>query len=195
MEFNAQYSNGLKISSLTEHSKLYHYSSSVNVLSGVPQCSVLGPLLFFLYINDLPSTVSSHVKLYADDTLIYRIIHTPEDIAILQRDLDILSEWAKKWLMSFNPSKCMHLTITCKTDPLPSHYSICDSVIQQTTSAKYLELDPCQTSLTWEGYILWHHCCVLQRHQNYFPVRNFPVQNFVFAIYAAAGNRSRQCSH
>ena len=114
-------------------------SISGNVLSGVPQDSVLGPLLFLLYINNLPSTTSSHVKLYADDTLLYRIIHTPEDIAILQRDLNTLFEWAKKWLMSFNPSKCMQLTITCKTSPLPSHYSICDSVIQQTTSAKYLE--------------------------------------------------------
>ena len=108
-------------------------SSSVDVLSGIPQGSVLGPLLFLLlYINDLPSSVSSNVKLYANDTLVFRIIHTPEDIAMLQRDLDILSKWAKKWLMSFNLFKYMHLTITRKTHPLPSRYSICDSVIEQS---------------------------------------------------------------
>ena len=71
-------------------------STSVDVLSSAPQGSVLGPLLFLLYINNLPSSVSSNVKLYADDTLVYRIIHTPEDIAMLKRDLDILSEWVKK---------------------------------------------------------------------------------------------------
>ena len=98
-------------------------------------------------------TVSSHVKLYADDTLIYRIIHTPKDIAILQRDLDTLSEWAKKWLKSFNPSKCLHLTITRKTNPLPSHYSICDSFIQQTTtSAKYLGVT-ITSNLSWSEHI------------------------------------------
>ena len=91
-------------------------SYSINVLSGVPQGSVLDPLLFLLYNNDLPFIASSHVKLYADDTLIYRIINSAEDITILQRDLNTLSEWANKWLMSFNPSKCVHLTITRMQD-------------------------------------------------------------------------------
>ena len=127
-------------------------SSSVDVLSGVPQGSVLGSLLFLLYINDLPSSVSSNVKLYADDTLVYRIIHTPEDIATLQRDLDILSKWAKKWLMSFNLFKYMHLTITRKTHPLPSRYSICDSVIEQSNSAKYLGVT-ITNNLSWTEHI------------------------------------------
>ena len=129
-------------------------SSSVDVLSGVPQGSVLVPLLFLLYINDLPSSVSSNVKLYADDTLVYRTIHTPEDIAMLQRDLDILSEWAKKWLMSskFNPSKCIHLTITRTTHSLPSRYSICDSVIEQSNSAKYLGVT-ITNNLSWSEHI------------------------------------------
>ena len=59
-------------------------------------------------------------------------------LTILQRDLNTLSEWENKWLMSFNPSKCVHLTITRKTNPLKSSYSICGSVIQQSNSAKYL---------------------------------------------------------
>ena len=118
----------------------------------MPQGSVLGPLLFLLYINDLPFIVSSHVKLYADDTLIYRIINSAEDITILQRDLNTLSEWANKWLMSFNPSKCVHLTITRKTNPLTSSYSICGSVIQQSNSAKYLGVT-ITSNLSWSEHI------------------------------------------
>ena len=84
--------------------------------------------------------------------LVYRIIHTPEDIAMLQRDLDISSKWAKKWLKSFNPSKCIHLTITRKTHPLPSRYSICDSVIEQSNSAKYLGVT-ITSNLSWSEHI------------------------------------------
>ena len=114
----------------------------------MPQGSVLGPLLFLLYINDLPLFVSSHVKLYADDTLIYKIINSAEEITILQRDLNTLSEWANKWLMSFNPSKCVHLTITRKTNPLKSSYSICGSV----NSAKYLGVT-ITSNLSWSEHI------------------------------------------
>ena len=81
-----------------------------------------------LYINDLPRHVSSKANLYADDTLLYRIINTPNDISILQEDLDSLSQWAHKWQMIFNASKCVHLTITRKLSPFPSTYSICNHI-------------------------------------------------------------------
>ena len=72
-----------------------------HLLSGVSQGTVLGPLL--IYINDLPDCVMSRVRLFADDCLLYREIHNPEDQLALQKDLDILEQWASKWGMQFNP--------------------------------------------------------------------------------------------
>ena len=72
-------------------------SQPQSVISGVPQGSVLGPLLFLCYINDIPTVVKSKIKLYADDALLYRNINSDEDITILKQDLNSLSQWAKKW--------------------------------------------------------------------------------------------------
>ena len=74
------------------------------------------------YINDLPTEISSTIRLYADDVIIYRPIVTTEDVLQLQLDLEILSLWAKDWLMSFNLSKCKHLIITNKCSPIISDY-------------------------------------------------------------------------
>ena len=70
-------------------------SRAADVLSGVPQGTVLGPLLFLLFINDLPSVVDlgTTVRLFADDCLIYRVINTIQDQIQLQADLDALSRW------------------------------------------------------------------------------------------------------
>ena len=72
-------------------------SESARVKSGVPQGTVLGPLLFLTYINDLPSTVSSQVRLFADDCLLYRPIKCRADQEKLQRDLSALQDWADRW--------------------------------------------------------------------------------------------------
>jgi len=118
-------------------------SESVRVFSGVPQGSVLDPFLFLLYINDLPLSVSSNVKLHADNILIYRIISTSEDA---------LTQWAQKWMMNFNPNKCVHLTITRKASPLLTTYVIDNSAIQQSKSAKYLGIT-ITDKLSWSEHI------------------------------------------
>ena len=115
-------------------------SEPSDVLSGVPQGTVLGPLFFLIYINDIAQGLSKGtvLKLFADDSLLYRVIKSPRDREILQRDLDLLQNWEKKWKMEFHPGKCQHMKITNKKDPLPSNYFIHGVPISITDSAKYL---------------------------------------------------------
>ena len=81
-------------------------SDIVEVLSGVPQGSVLGPLLFLVFINDLPDIITSEAFLFADDTKVFRSIKGRMDQHILQTDLNRLCDWSKQWLLNFNASKC-----------------------------------------------------------------------------------------
>ena len=72
--------------------------------SGVPQGSVLGSLLFLIYINDLEKGIKSHIKFFADDTSLFSIVKDPSASASeLNHDLKLISQWAHQWKMSFNP--------------------------------------------------------------------------------------------
>ena len=84
------------------------------VLSGVPQGTVLGPLLFSLYINDITSDIESEIRLFADDCVCYREIKDEEDTEKLQRDIDQLGCWARKWGRRFQPVKCNMMQLTRK---------------------------------------------------------------------------------
>lgn len=83
----------------------------VKVTSGVPQGSVLGPLLFVMFINDLPECILSGVKMYADDTKIYNIVNNKEQAEKLQEEIDKLYNWSQVWQLLFHPDKChiLHL--------------------------------------------------------------------------------------
>ena len=107
--------------------------------SGVPQGTVLGPLLFLVYLNDLPQCVtSSHTRLFADDCLIYKEIWSQVDADELQADLDALQEWEQQWMMSFHPQKCQLLRITRKKSPVRASYVIHGHTLAETDTAKYL---------------------------------------------------------
>ena len=96
-----------------------------SVTSGTPQGTILGPLLFLLYINDITECVSSTVKLYADDTKIYRELADPIiDSQLLQADLANLSEWACKWQLRFNADKCESMRITHSRDKSLTNYTL-----------------------------------------------------------------------
>ena len=88
-----------------------------NVISGVPEGSLLAPLLFSLFINDLPSIIDSGCLLYADDVKIYRKIESPADGLRLQEDLDRLSAWSVSWGLALNPQKCKSFTMTLRRAP------------------------------------------------------------------------------
>ena len=83
------------------------------VISGTPQGTILGPILFLIYINDISGCVKSKIKIFADYTKIYRKIKDPiSDTAALQSDLHSLSGWAATWQMTFNADKCESTRIT-----------------------------------------------------------------------------------
>jgi len=127
-------------------------SDLADVVSGVPQGTVLGPLLFLLHINDLPLHVTSKIRLFADDCLLYRQVTTPEDSLLLQKDLDSLENWGKNWGMSFNAKKCNILRISRGSTPIGKMYSLGDEILAEVDNTKYLGIT-ISNDLNWSPHI------------------------------------------
>ena len=87
-------------------------SDPVRVLSGVPQGSVIGPVLFLIFINDLLDNIRSSVRLFADDCVLYRNIHSLQDCLTSQEDLISLGQWEADWQMNLNAAKCHSMRVT-----------------------------------------------------------------------------------
>ena len=121
------------------------YSDYEKIESGVPQGSVLGPLLFLIYINDLEENVKSNVKFFADDTMLYSIVNDPHTSASeLNHDLEVIRQWAYQWKMEFNPDitkQATEMIFSCKRKkpPHPPLY-FNGSIVANVTQQKHLGL-------------------------------------------------------
>ena len=124
-------------------------SSSVDVESGVPQGTVLGPLLFLCHINDLPDRVKSQVRLFADDCLLYRQIKNQDDHTTLQKDLQSLEGWASQWGMRFNAKKCYIMSVGKKSDHF---YELDKHILEEVENNPYLGLQ-ISNNLQWSNHI------------------------------------------
>ena len=103
--------------------------------SGIPQGSVLGPLLFVIFINDLPTQVKSDLFLFADDTKIFRNIRSEDDRETLQKDINTMLEWANKWQLEFHPDKCVSMSINNKEDQ-PRMYKMKETTLKLVKQEK-----------------------------------------------------------
>ena len=131
------------------------FSLEENVDSGVPQGTVLGPLLFLLFINDITTNLNTgtRIRLFADDCLIYRAIHSIQDQILLQQDLDTLQSWSMTWGMKFNPSKCNILwTRQGPKGTLNRFYQLHGEILAEVPTAKYLGVN-ISNNLSWTPHV------------------------------------------
>ena len=124
------------------------------VISGVPQGTVLGPLMFLMYINDIASDLNSatQIRLFADDCLLYRVIKSQRDHEILQKDLTSLYDWSCKWQMGFNIAKCKTLRVTTKRNPSIYSYSMGNKSLECVSHHPYLGVEITH-NLKWSIHI------------------------------------------
>jgi hypothetical protein len=122
------------------------------VRSGVPQGTVLGPLCFLIYINDMGSSRTSSIRLFADDSLLYRPINCIEDTTKLQEDLTELVQWSKTWQMTFHPAKCYILRVTRKRTPIIVNYHMMGHQLETVHHYPYLGVELSE-DLGWEIHI------------------------------------------
>ena len=127
-------------------------SATVPVTSGVPQGSVLGPILFLISINDLPDKTRSKVRLFVDDSAIYLAVSSLEYAQIRQQDLDHLHLWELDWDMEFTPSKCVVIHITRSRTPVPSQHLLHGQVMESVAGSKYLGME-ISSNLSFNGHI------------------------------------------
>ena len=128
------------------------HSYSVLVTSGVPQGSVLGPLMFLVFINDFPCYVKSRVLFFGDETVIYLTVKSESDCQQLQDDLRSLEKWESNWCMEFNPSKCNIIRVTRRRTPFKFQYKLHVKMLETVDTTKYLGIN-LSHDLCWDDHV------------------------------------------
>ena len=113
-------------------------SNEVPVNSGVPHGTVLGPLLCIIFINDMRERIASPHKMFADDCLVYRTIHSTNDVIKLQEDHDQPALWVNVWQLTLNPYKFSMLHVSNKCNSVSREYTINDFPLNWVSGVKYL---------------------------------------------------------
>ena len=127
-------------------------SKSVDVTSGVPQSTVLGPLMFLLFINDMQDDLVCTLRLFADDALLYHKITHNDDTLALQRDLDKLGLWADRWQMLFNSSKCYKMSVCRSRSPGVKDYTLYNQTLVAVQQHPYLGV-LLSSDLRWNSHV------------------------------------------
>ena len=122
------------------------------VTSGVPQGSVLGPLLFLLYINDIADLVKCTIRLFADDLIMYSQITNNSSISNFQKDLDTLHSWSVKWDMKFNLNKCHIIKLSRKQIQYKHKYTLGSFTLPYCNTFTYLGITV-SSDLSWSNHI------------------------------------------
>ena len=149
------------------------YSHLLPVLSGIPQGSILGPLLFLVYVNDIPDHISnSLLYLFADDTKCLKTISNPTDAIQLQDDINSLNYWSEQWNLLFNPTKIVQISFKSN---LQTSYTIGTSLITKVESHKDLGII-LSSNLTWDA----HYDHIIAKAYNILGLlrRTFSPQNY-----------------
>ena len=118
----------------------------------MPQGTVLGPLLFILYLSDPPEGISSQVCLLADDCILYREINTLNDCQDVQMDINTLCNWESKWQVKFSIDKCYIMHVTHERNPLLMTYKMNGRPIEVTASHTYFVISM-NNKLSWAEHI------------------------------------------
>ena len=127
-------------------------SDTAFVKSGVPQGTVLGPLMFLVYINDINESISSSIRLFADDCVVYNTISTLHDAEQLQNDLNNICTWSEKWQMKLNIDKCVLLRCTRSLAPVLHTYVLNGRTLVSKTQHSYLGI-VFDSTMSWSPHI------------------------------------------
>lgn len=143
------------LSNRTQYVTINNYDSDqLEVYSGVPQGSVLGPLLFLIYVNDIADCAENGVKLrlFADDLVIYTSVQGIEDQLRLNTTLSNIARWCDMWGMEINLKKTQYMTITHRKSIFRFNYTLMGNDLIQTDTVKYLGIT-FTSALKWNTHI------------------------------------------